>query len=113
MKMPSSGVPARSAFRIDVCGSCVAMVATLARSASRSAESEARGGPAARSRSSERPERGLGVAHQAGGVRVIAPDLLGVHVEMDDALARLERHQREATPHGEDDVGRVEVPVQR
>ena len=113
MKMASSGVPARSAFKIDVCGSCVAMVATLARSASRSAFSEARGGPAARSRSSSASSVALASPTQPGGVRVIAADLLGVHVEMDDALARLERHQREATPHGQDHVGGVEVPVQR
>ena len=111
MKMPSSGVPARLQDRRlrllrgdggDLGAQRLAL--GFQRGARR---------PGGAEPLEQRLERGLGVAQQAGGVRVIASDLLWVHVELDDALARLERHQREATPDGQDHVGGVEVPVQR
>src|SRR5881409_2439205 len=105
----SSGAPARSDLRIDVFGSWDMLAAISARSASRSALRESRGGAAARRRSSS----SAGVADEAEGLLVVSPDLLAVHVELDHLLLGLRRREGQAAADDEDRVGRFEVPPER
>jgi hypothetical protein len=58
-------------------------------------------------------QRGPRVADEAERVRVIAPDLPLVRVDLDDARPRLERHHGQPRPHREHHVRLVHVMAQR
>src|SRR5881628_563651 len=79
----SSGVPARSDVRIDAFGPRV-MLAAIA-------------------------QRRAGVAHEPEGLRVVRPDLPGVHVDLDHLLLGPRGGEGQAAADDEDHVGRLEV----
>ena len=58
-------------------------------------------------------EGGAGVADEAEGLPVIAPDLVGIDVDVDDLLLGLGHGERETGPHGQDDVGLQQVIAHR
>jgi len=58
-------------------------------------------------------ERRAGVAREREGLRVVTPDLPGIHVDLDHLLLGLRRGERQAAADDEDHVSRFEVPPER
>jgi hypothetical protein len=83
--------------------------ATSSRIFSRSALSEARGLPPARSRSSSASS----VADEPGRRLVVPPDFVGIGVDLDHLLVRPEHRGGAPAPDRQHHVGRVEIAPQR
>ena len=107
--MASSGMPARRLRRIAAGGSAsCATAATAARMRSRSALREGRGASAGEPLE-QRLEGRPRVTDEPDRLRVVPADLLGVDVDLDHLLRRLERGDGQARADGEDHVRRVEI----
>src|SRR6266566_1630979 len=105
----SSGAPPRSDLRMDAFGSWVMLAAQrlplgLARASRRRARAEAL---------QQVLERRAGVAREREGLRVVTPDLPGIHVDLDHLLLGLRRGEGQAAADDEDHVSRFEVPPER